>query len=333
MPLTLLVADLLPPADAPAPMRAARLGSLEKWLARADIERLPMKGAWAWLGAQYGLAYPVPHAAIALAGEGGPLEGTWMRADPVHLRIERDLVALHDASVLDVTEDEAAALVAALQQLFRSDGLAFAVPAPDRWYLRVPDGTAPATTPLADAVGRDIFGLLPHGGPLNWRAAITEAQMVLSGHEVNASREARGLPAINSVWFWGEGALPPQIPAPFAEVRATDPFALGLAKLGGIEAQAIPEHLEQLAAVDPKRETLVVLDAMTTPFRRGDGAEWLAAARSLDSHWFEGLGNAASRFGGVRVVLPAHNDTVVASLKPSARWRLLRPRKPLAFHA
>ena len=36
MPLDLLVPDLLPPPDAPAAMRDARLPALEKWLGRAD---------------------------------------------------------------------------------------------------------------------------------------------------------------------------------------------------------------------------------------------------------------------------------------------------------
>jgi len=209
VPLTLIIPDLLPPADAPAQMREARLPALEKALGRSEIVRARSDGAYGWLAAEFGVAAPVPFAAIALAGEGEPREGTWLRADPVHLRIERDLVALHDASILDVEPAEAEALVAALQGLFREDGLEFTAPSPSRWYVRVPEGAVPQTTPLHAAVGRDIFTLLPRGGaPLNWRSMITESQMVLSAHEANAHRESTGRPAINSVWFWGEGALP-----------------------------------------------------------------------------------------------------------------------------
>jgi hypothetical protein len=35
-----------------------------------------------------------------------------------------------------------------------------------------------------------------------------EAQMTLHGHPLNAAREAAGQRPINSVWFWGCGAMP-----------------------------------------------------------------------------------------------------------------------------
>ena len=101
MPLDLLVSDLLLPPDAPAAMRALRLPALEKWLARADLESVPARGAAAWLAAEYALPSPPAVAAISLAGEGEAAAGAWMRADPVHLRIDHDYLKLHDASVLD----------------------------------------------------------------------------------------------------------------------------------------------------------------------------------------------------------------------------------------
>jgi hypothetical protein len=68
--------------------------------------------------------------------------------------------------------------IAALQSHFASDGLEFTAPSPDRWYVRMPAGEAPRTTPLAEAKGRNVFGLLPADG--RWRSAMTEAQMILS---------------------------------------------------------------------------------------------------------------------------------------------------------
>src|SRR5712691_2001650 len=111
MPLDLLVPDLLLPQDAPAAMRALRLPELEKWLARADVETVAGTGAMRWLGAAFDLANP-PVAAIERAGEGAARNGAWMRADPVHLRIDHDYLKLHDASVLDVRSQEADAMVA-----------------------------------------------------------------------------------------------------------------------------------------------------------------------------------------------------------------------------
>src|SRR6266545_4528309 len=115
MPLDLVVPDLLLPADAPEALRAWRLPALESWLARGDVRRLPHRGVAAGLAAAFGLAEPLPIAAVTLAADGGPREGRWLRADPVHLRVGQDAVTLHDSSAFEVSRDEAQALVAGLQ--------------------------------------------------------------------------------------------------------------------------------------------------------------------------------------------------------------------------
>lgn len=342
MPLDLLVSDLLLPPDAPTALRALRMRALEKWLARADLQTVPGSSAAAWLAAQYGLPSPPAIAAISLAGEvrpggqqagGETAEGAWMRADPVHLRIDHDYLKLHDASILDVQRDEADALVLALQDHFRQDGLEFRAPSPDRWYVRAPAGSLPNTTPVEDALGRDVFGLLPGNTAINWRSAITEAQMVMGAHEVNARREADGRLAINSVWFWGEGVLPAQVPKRYALVYAKDDaFARGLGLLSGAQVRT----LAPIADVDlarPEDSVLVAIHALTPFLRRGDEAGWKAAAATLDERWFAGVGNAIERFDRVRIILPAGKDTRIATLGGSSRWRWYRTRKPLGAHA
>lgn len=334
MPLDLLIPDLLLPADAPPSPRALRLPALEKWLARADLEHGPGGDAIEWLAAAYALPAPAPVAAVALAGEEAALEGTWMRADPVHLRIDHDYLKLHDASILAVTREEAAALVAALQAHFVSDGLEFHARAPDRWYVRVPADEAPATTPLARALRRDIFGLLPSGGRrINWRAAITEAQMVLGAHEVNARREAAGRPPINSVWLWGEGALPADVPKRYALLYADDVFARGLGVLSGAEVRPLAHAIGEVDLVRAGEAALAVVGGLTGPLRSGDDASWKSVAEALDARWFAGLGDAIARFERIRLVFPAGESTRVATLTRSSRWRWFRSRKPLAAHA
>ncbi len=332
VPLTLLVPDLLPPPDAPPALRGVRLPELEKWLARARIARHPAIGADAWLAEVSGVGSPVPHAAIALAGLGGPQDGLWMHADPVNLDVQRDSVVLRDASVLSLAAGEAREFVAALQALFAEDRLEFAAPSPDHWFVRVPGGEAPMTTPLADAIGRDIFGLLPERhGRINWKSAITETQMVLSSHVANESRAERGLPAVNSVWFWGEGAAPDRVQSPFAAVASAQAFPRGLGVLARKPVHPAVDSPAALPAVEG--DFLVVIDALTAPIRRGEIDPWRQAAADLDTAWFAALGPLIARFGAVRLVLPGTHDTLVASLVPSSRWRLFRGRKSLAEHA
>ena len=332
MPLTLLVPDLLPPADAPESMRSLRLPRLERWLARAETTREAGPGS-AWLLRQWGLDQHAPVAALALAADGGPREGSWLRADPVHQRVERNALVLHDAAVLSLTRDEADAAVAALNDFFAGDGLEFVAPAPERWYVRVPAGELPVTVPLEDAVGRNPFGMLPEGGTrLKWPVLFSEAQMLLARLDLNAAREAAGRPALNAVWFWGGGTYPQGLPRPFACVAADDPLARSLALASGCAVQALPAGLAQLPARDAP-PCLAVVDRLVAPFRRGDIAAWLEAAQDVERDWFSTMGEALAAFGRVRVVLPTERDAAVFDIGPGARWRLLRRGRALATHA
>ena len=302
---------------------------LERWLARAEISREPGASAEAWLARRYGLD-PAPVAAVSLAVDEAPQPGQWLRADPVYARIERDTLVLHHAAMLAIEPEEARALVAALRDLFGSDGLEFHAPRPERWYVRVPAGELPRTTPLAEALGRDVFGRLPRGeGRINWPSAITEAQMMLATHPVNLAREAARRPPVNAIGFWGGGALPRELAPAYRRVFATDPFAAGLALLSGAALAPPPRALRELEAAP---STLVVIDAAAAALDAGDAAGWRAAAESLDERWFAGLGSILAR-GPVRLVMPARGDACVATLTGAARWRLFRVRKPLAAHA
>ena len=334
MPLDLLVPDLLSVGGDPSALSDLRMPALERWLARADTLRRPERGATALLANAFALASPPPVAAVTLAADQGSAAGQWLRADPVHLRVGQDAVALHHSAVLGVTRDEANALVAELQGHFGGDGLEFHAPQPDRWYVRVPEGELPATVALDDALGRNLFGLLPRGsGRINWPSMITEAQMLLSAHPVNTRRDAQGLPAINSVWFWGEGAAPTSLAKPYALIYADEPFARGLGTLSGTRVAPVPRDASTLDAVAPGESALVVLDSLTAAACSGEREAWKKAAGDLDDHWFVSLGDSIERFDAVRIILPARNDTLVANATARSRWRWLRRKKPLAAHA
>ncbi len=320
--LDLLVPGLLPPADAPEAMRTARFPALERWLARARPSREAARGTRGWLAAAFELGSPPPYAALALEGEGLGRPGAWLRADPVHLAVGQDAVALRDASLLAVTREESNALVDALGTHFKADGLNFNSPAPDRWYVQVPPGEVPVTTALDDALGRNVFGLLPRGsGALNWAGALTETQMLFASHAVNQEREARGQPTINGVWFWGEGVLPETLARPYAAIEGGDEFVRGFARISG--AGTVIENGGGLAILDGAARALV----------RGDAAGWLEAVTALERDWFARMGALVSRHGAVRVIVPGHADTQVFTLDSSARWRWLRRARPLAGHA
>jgi hypothetical protein len=311
MPLDLLVPELLSRSPAsPSP----RLRSVERWLGRADIVRDPARNASSWLAKAFAID-PLPAAALEQLAAGNR-DGHWMRADPVHLRVEGDALRLHDAASVGVTLDEARSLAATLQAHFAADGLEFHPQTPERWHLRMPSGEAPRTTALDDAIGRNVFGMLPEDA--KWRNALTEAQMILSGHEVNARREAEGRPPINSVWFWGAGSLPAAAATPYATVYADTAIARGLGAWSGARVHSLPKGIE---ALDLERESESALVVLTR-----DAAE-------IDEHWFGPLAKGIERFDRVRLVLPTPKDTLLAMLNPSARWRWFRGTKPLSAYA
>jgi hypothetical protein len=327
--LDLLVPRLLLPPDAPEEMRAFRMPELERWLAAADISRTSAQDANDWIAEVFALPRPIPVAPIALASDDAPHEGSWLRADPVHLRLERDSARLYPATTLSIEATEAQALVESLRGHFRSDGVELVAPSPERWYVRVPEGEMPETTPLDRVVGRGIQAAFPRSrGRINWRTALTEAQMLLGMHEVNAQRESRGKPAINSVWFWGGGAAPAPIPRPYARIVADEAFARGLGILAGSKVEAV-----NAAPIVAQESTLFIDDAMVRPFDAGNAAKWIEAAAQLDRTRFEALGRIVDGAGTVRLVLPGDRGTVVAALRRPSLLQRLRKPKPFAAYA
>jgi hypothetical protein len=334
MPLDVLVAGLIPPLDATPEMRGLRLPFLEKWLARGDVTRSDVRSARQWLTSAYALAEPAPIAPLSLLGDGDAADGTWVRADPVHVRIDRERTSLHAASALAIERAEADALVTALQEHFAADGFEFRAPTPQRWYVRVPAAELPANIALDEALARDAQRIFPAGtGRIKWPAALTEIQMVLGTHEVNTAREAKRLPPINSVWLWGGGVLPRGVAAPYASVHAEDAFARGLGTASGARVAPAPTRLADLSAASPAEWTLAMGGAPQEALDRGSAEEWISTVASLDHAWFEALGDTLASFGTLRVVLPSSTGTTVATLTSAARWRLLRGRKPLSTYA
>jgi hypothetical protein len=324
MRLDLVVPHLLHPPGAHGAYAMPRLPFLERLFARG--ERLPAvpAGYAQWMAGRFGLAAgPLPIAALAFAGDVQPRAGHWLRADPAHLAVERDALVLRDAATLAPGEDEANALAGALNAHFAPDGLELLVPHPGRWYLRVPEGEVPVTTPLDEVVGRNVFGRLPQSsGRLNWRNLVTEAQMVLNAHPANARRERAGQLAINSLWLWGEGAMPGALHATHDAVFADEPVARGLAALGGIKASATVEiaGILRSGAVNG----LAVADALSAPWRRGDPDEWRSCAEALDRTLFRSAWESLGAFESLSVHLPSPGRTIASRATASARWRFWR---------
>src|SRR5712691_10314336 len=140
------------------------------------------------------------------------------------------------------------------------DAMLFYPLQPARWYVRLPGAPDMRTTPPSAVREETIEGNLPSGpDAMRFHAVMNEAQMLLHEHPVNAGREERGEPVLNSVWFWGGGVIDAAKSRPFSTVFGDDPLARGLALAAGIPARALPKDAGvMLAAAADEGVALVV---------------------------------------------------------------------------
>ncbi|MCC8363302.1 phosphoglycerate mutase [Lysobacter sp. A6] len=187
--------------------------------------------------------WPVAAITRAFDANDAPLSA-WLRADPAFVRPDINgarLLACGDALRLD--QAEADAFVSVLRPLFGDSGMPIDAPRPARWYLRLPrEAKLPSMASPEEALGADLFDHLPEGPEgRRWRALLSEAQVALHQHPLNAQRAAAGKPPVNSLWFWGGGVLPDHVTTPHASVRSNEITLRALASIadaGGVDLPA-----------------------------------------------------------------------------------------------
>jgi hypothetical protein len=160
-------------------------------------------------------------------------------------------------------------------------------------------------------------------------ALLNEVQMVLHEHPVNEAREARGEPAVNSVWLWGGGRAPDKAQGPWHSVSAGDPVARGLARLAAIRARDLPASADAWLDRSPEDgRHLVVLDALRAPLALSDATGFARRLEDLERTWFAPLLSAlrAGRIGMVSVHVPEAGSSFEAIRGDLRRfWRRPKP--------
>ncbi len=137
----------------------------------------------------------------------------WLYAAPVHLVLQRDSFSLAEPVPLSLENDEADALTSLFNQHFEADGLRFYWHE-NQWFLRLENNPNIHTHAPHVAINQDISEFLPGGdGAIKWASFTNEIQMLLFEHAVNIEREAKRLPAINSIWCYGLGNIRQQTQA------------------------------------------------------------------------------------------------------------------------
>jgi len=299
MQCTLLIPDLFWPREtAEAVMSGLELPALAKLLARSRAERFAAITPEGWLCEAHNVErqqdWPIAPLTLELdGGEAG--DAYWLRADPVHLKIERDRLLLVENALFEVSADEALAYTRTLNAHFASTGITFHAPRPKRWYVKLAQPPRLVTRSAYEAAGRDVNAQLPAGADaLHWHGVFNEVQMLLHSTPENSAREERGEPVVNSVWFWGGGARQPVRARPFDAVWSDDALATALAAAAGAEVEDVPADSGAWLAAATARPTpyeshLVVIDALSAAAAHHDAETWRARIAALEAQWFAPL--------------------------------------------
>ncbi|MGH8518885.1 MAG: hypothetical protein ACREUE_15645 [Panacagrimonas sp.] len=310
-----------------------RLGGLERLLARGrrKIEGSAPQRLECWLRDAFSLGVrAIPAGALSLfAANRDPGRDSWLRADPVHLQVMRDHAIVVPAEALTISQAEADAFCASLNQHFTGVMQVVALD-PRRWVARLFDKEIELDdVPALQLAGRQIP--LFRGRDVE----VTEIQMVLHAHAANEARDARGEPTVNSLWLWGAGRAR-KATSRWRGVLADEPLAMGLAMLSRTRYRSLhPGAAQWLQSAPEDGRHLVVLDALRTPTMLMDLDKYHAALAALEKNWFAPLLAAlrAGRVGMITLHVPDGAEAVSFETIRGDLRRFWRVAKPIEHYA
>jgi len=352
----LVITDLFLPNDLAAEVCAGlHLPALEKILARGastgsartGFGSVPSTGSGragegASLEALLCEIFGVPYQSIAPIAPVSALfdglsDGCWLRADPVHLRLQRDQLVL--LPNVEVSADEAGHLCAALDRHFSGQGMEFIAPHPQRWYVRLDRLPDIETVPLSQAAGRNVNDLLPKGAEaLRWHQLFNEIQMLLFSHPVNDVREARGVLPVNSLWLWGGGCTANALPQrTCGHVSSDEPLAEMFAAAANIPFSGWHGHWRDSLSrgergFSPEGKQLLVWTGLRSALQRGDLDDWRAALQDFETGYAQPLWQAlrAGKISQLQVDVLGGDRVLRMVLKRADAWAFWRRSRPLA---
>lgn len=254
---------------------------------------------------------------------------SWLRADPAYVRPDiNGARLLAYGRALSLTAEDCADLLRPLRPLFGDAGFPIDAPVPSRWYLRLPKDTRlPTFANPEDALGADMFEHLPGADATTgddgrrWRALLSEAQVVLHNHPRNAARIAAGLPPVNSLWFWGAGALPDHVRSRFTMLHTDDEAMAAFARLAKAATAPLPAGWSPVGLGDAVASSAAEAGAGTPgiafDLRR------IRDLTELQATWLAPL-TADLRAGRLTSATLDFADGVALRLTANQRWRFWR---------
>lgn len=309
-----------------------QLPALAWLLGHGQRTLLPMADSGRWLAGLLKLPEQsmLPAAALRTHAQGLAQTGRWLCLDPIHLRVERTQLIVEDPLALQLELAESQALAADLAPLLAELG-ELHIGSAHEWHLHLHEVSDIRTTPLPDAIGLIGDTLMPQAANVRvWRRLLNEVQMLLHTHPVNSARTARGLPAVNSLWPWGEGSLPAtgsqssgQV---WSQIRAPGALWQGLAQHLGAAYDSTPQR-----HTAHRGRTFVLNESLAAATQARDAVRWRAALMQLEADWFAPLQAALCQGELDRLVLHGYGSGHALQVVVKPRDRFCFWRKPAAL--
>ena len=329
MRLTLLIPDLLPPPGAER-IVARSAPFLRRMCGRGIVQHFPVIDTETWLCQAFEVEKQQdwPVAPLTALLDGLPAEsGAWLRADPVHLQVQRSRTLVLAAPALDITGAEAESLLATLNQHFAGDGIRLEAAHPARWHLSHPEAGDVTAPTLSAVAGRPLPRVQSQG---RWHRWLTECQMLLHEHPVNVAREQRGAPPVNSLLLWGGGARPAVPGRHFTHVWSANPLATALAVQCSAEYGEAPGTAAAWLAARSGTNTaaahhLVTLEQAHHAARYEGPDPWMQTISAMEDGWFAPLWAALSNsLTALDIVATNPEQCLRITLRPSDRMKFWR---------
>ncbi|MCP5245756.1 MAG: phosphoglycerate mutase [Burkholderiales bacterium] len=319
------------------------LSSLEKLLSKSKATTHPASDYNAWLCQAFNIEKQLdwPIAPIMSQTDRSNHDAAskydyWLRADPVHLRVEQNHIMLADSHAFELTQEEAIQFTGVINQHLRNDDITFLPFHPYRWYIRLTNTPEILTHALNSAACKNINTLLPTGkDSVKWHRIFNEIQMLLYDHPLNQVRIARNQIAINSIWFWGGGHLPQSTHSAYTHIWSDEPFSRSLANISNTSSNLLPENVENWLRDNRSEDQLVILNTLQTSDMYNLAFEWRENLKALEKEWFSPLYTALknNQINTLRISTINENFSCDFVIKRNDLWKFWTTIKPLPFYA
>lgn len=262
------------------------------------------------LGLGFASEKDVPIATARLKQKQTPITDAVWCADPVFMQVDRDRAIVMPPAFIQITHEEADALIASLNAHFHADGLRFEAVTPQAWVLHSAHTYAWQTTAMTEAIGQDARAVAVRGADAQlWRRWQNEIEMVLFSHPVNQQREEQEQWPITGVWLWGGGTWSSTLTTLTARCYCDDIDVQTLAQAAGITTDKLPMNLHR---VDWQAEQQYIF-TLLQPLSRDQLIQF-------DLHWLAPLRQAVQRGQLKQVQLLTRQWQFEINAKQYRRW-------------